>query len=111
MKLLHIIAFLDISSTSFQWLNLQRAITHFFPKISPASLLIILCQLTKFEAAGFNSYQDIFNTSVQWRNLQRTISWKKLPGNLLIIFYHLTKFEVSSCNGLSKYLKYKIPYL
>ena len=83
----------------------------FFPKMSPDSLLIILYQLTKFEAAGFNSFQDIFNTSFQWRNLQRAIARKKLPGNLLITFYHLTKFEVPSCNGLSKYINYKIPYL
>ena len=46
----------DIWITSFQWPNLQRAITCknkiTFLKISPGYLLTILYQLTKFEATS-----------------------------------------------------------
>ena len=70
--------------------------------ISLCNLLIILYQLTKFEATGFDSFRDIFITSFQRPNLQRAITRKKKknPGNLLIILYQLTKFESPRCSPL-----------
>ena len=68
--------------------------------------MIILYQLTKFEAASFDSFQDIFNTSFQRRNLQRAIIKKNnliSPGNL-VIFYQLTKSEVPSCDAYQNIL-------
>ena len=66
-------------------------------------LLIILYQLTKFEAPSYNSFWDILVTSFQCQNLQRAITWKNkitffliTPGNGLIILYQLTKFEAPS---------------
>ena len=48
-----------------------------FFKFSPINLLIILYQLTKFEASSCYSFQDIMNTIFQSPNLQREITLKK----------------------------------
>ena len=42
-------------------------------KFSPGNLLIILYQLTKFEAPSYNSFRDITITNLQSPNLQREI--------------------------------------
>ena len=73
-----------------------------------AILLIILNQLTKYEASIYNIFLDFPFTSFQWLNLQRTLTqnnkivWvffpKISPGNLLIILYQLTKFEAFTCS-------------
>ena len=44
---------------------------------SPISLLIILYQLTKFEAPSCYSFRDIMNTNFQSQNLQKEIIRKK----------------------------------
>ena len=83
------------------WLNFQ--ICCFF-KISPGNLLIILYQLTKFEAPNYIDFQNSLITSFQCPNLKSVIhvTWGETPkktfffispSNLLIIFYQLTKFE------------------
>ena len=76
-----------------------------FFKFSPIDLLIILYQLTKFEAPSCYSFRDIMITNFQSPNLQREIIQKKKitlfkfsPIDLLIILYQLTKFEAPSCN-------------
>ena len=95
--------------TNFQSPNLQREIIRkknkLFFKISPINLLIILYQLTKFEAPSCNSFRDIMITNIQSPNLLREIIRKKYnnfffkfsPIDLLIILCQLTKFEASSC--------------
>ena len=45
----------------------------FFLKFAPGILLIILYQLTKFEAPSCNTFQDITITNFQRQNLQREI--------------------------------------
>ena len=63
--------------------------------------LIILNQLTKYEASIYNIFLDFPFKSFPWLNLQRALTQnnkkknfsKISPGNLLIIFYQLTKFE------------------
>ena len=60
--------------------NLQREIIRkkiTFFKFSPINLLIILYQLTKFEAPCCYSFRDIMNTYFQSPNLQREIIRKK----------------------------------
>ena len=42
-----------------------------------AKLIIILNQLTKYEASIYNSFLDIPFTSLQWLNLQRAITKNK----------------------------------
>ena len=69
-------------NTNFQSPNLQREIIkkkilYFFFKFSPIDLLIILYQLTKFEAPSCYSFLDIMNTNFQSPNLQREIIRKK----------------------------------
>ena len=68
--------------TNFQSPNLQREIIRKKNKIafflfSPIDLLIILYQLTKFEAPSCYSFQDIMITNFQSPNLQREIIQKK----------------------------------
>ena len=67
--------------TNFQSPNLQREIINkkkqFFFKISPIDLLIILYQLTKFEAPSCNTFRDNMITNFQSPNLQREIIRKK----------------------------------
>ena len=67
--------------TNFQSPNLQREIirkkNNFFFKFSPIDLLIILYQMTKFEAPSCNTFQDIMITNFQSPNLQREIIRKK----------------------------------
>ena len=62
--------------------NLQREIIRknkkAFFKFSPINLLIILYQLTKFEAPSCYSFRDIMNTNFQSANLQREIIRKKI---------------------------------
>ena len=72
---------------------------------SPINILIILYQLTKFEAPSCYSFRDIINTNFQSPNLQRGIIKKNTFFlnfhqliYLLIILYQLTKFEAPSCN-------------
>ena len=97
-------------NTNFQSPNLQREIIKkktkkLFFRFSPIDLLIILYQLTKFEAPSCYSFRDIMNTNFQSPNLQREIIRKKQnnfffkfsPIDLLIILYQLTKFEAPSC--------------
>ena len=70
------------------------------PTNSPVYLLIILYQLTKFEAPKYNAYLEILISSFQCPNLQRAINqtvFKKSPG----------KFEVPSFNTFSEYIVYK----
>ena len=62
--------------------NLQREIikkkkNNFFFKFSPIDLLIILYQLTKFEAPSCYSFRDIMITNFQSLNIQREIIQKK----------------------------------
>ena len=67
-------------NTNFQGPNLQREIikkNNFFFKLLPNDLLIILYQLTKFEAPSCYSFRDIMNTNFQSPNLQREIMRKK----------------------------------
>ena len=68
--------------TNFQSPNLQREIIrkkikYFFFKFSQIDLLIILYQLTKFEAPSCYSFRDIMITHFQSPNLQREIIRKK----------------------------------
>ena len=64
-------------NTNFQSPNLQREIVQknkiTFFNFSPIDLLIILYQLTKFEAPSCYSFRDIMNTNFQSPNLQREI--------------------------------------
>ena len=62
-------------NTNFQSPNLQREIVRkkmksLFFKFSPIDLLIILYQLTKFEAPSCYSFRDIMITNFQSPNLQ-----------------------------------------
>ena len=71
-----IYSFRDIMITNFQSPNLQREIIKkkniiFFFLFSPIDLLIILYQLTKFEAPSCYSFRDIMNANFQSPNLQR----------------------------------------
>ena len=50
---------------------------NFFFLFSPINFLIILYQLTKFEAPSCYSFRDIMNTNFQSPNLQREIIRKK----------------------------------
>ena len=68
--------------TNFQSPNLQRdiikkKIKHVFLRFSPINLLIIIYQLTKFEAPSCNTFRDIMITNSQSPNLQREIIRKK----------------------------------
>ena len=68
--------------TNFQSPNLQREIIQkkkkiTFFKFSPIDLLVILYQLTKFEAPSCYSFRDIMTTNFQSPNLQREIIRKK----------------------------------
>ena len=54
-------------------MNNLKKIKDFFFKFSPINLLIILYQLTKFEAPSYNNFQDIMITNFQSSNLQRKI--------------------------------------
>ena len=68
--------------TNFQSLNLQREIIrknkiNFFFRFSPIDILIILYQMTKFEAPSCNTFRDIMITNFQSPNLQREIIRKK----------------------------------
>ena len=69
--------FRDIMITNFQSPNLQREIIQenkiTFFKFSPNDLLIILYQLTKFEAPSCYSFRDIMIINFQSPNLQREI--------------------------------------
>ena len=55
----------------------SKKIKYFFFKFSPIDLLIILYQLTKFEAPSCYSFRDIMITNFQSPNLQREIIRKK----------------------------------
>ena len=76
--------------------------TIFFFKFSPINLLIILYQLTKFEALSCYSFRDIMNTNFQSPNLSKGDYSKKIKYfffkfssiNFLIILYQLTKFKL-----------------
>ena len=68
---------------NFQSPNLQRKIIQkkkkniYFFKFAPGILLVILYQLTKFEAPSCNTFRDIIITNFQSPNLQREIIIKK----------------------------------
>ena len=69
-------------NTNFQSPNLQREIirkkyNNFFFKFSSINFLIILYQLTKFEAGSCYNFLDIMITNFQSPNLQREIIPKK----------------------------------
>ena len=77
--------------TNFQSPNLQREIIRkkkiiFFFRFSPVDLLIILFQLTKFEAHISDNFRDIMITNFQSPNLQREIIRK----------YKITFFKIFS---------------
>ena len=55
----------------------SKKIKFLFFKFSPIDQLIIIYQLTKFEAPSCNSFGDIMNTNFQSPNLQREIIRKK----------------------------------
>ena len=57
--------------------NNSKKIKQLFFKFSPIDLLIILYQLTKFEAPSCYSFRDIMITNFQSPNLQREIIRKK----------------------------------
>ena len=89
--------------------NLRRGIIrkkyNFFFKFSPGNLLIILYQLTKFEAPHYNSFRDILNfkfsksKSAKGDNSKNKINFIEFSqDNLLINLYQLTKFEAPSYN-------------
>ena len=64
--------------------NLQMEIIrkkNIFFRFSPIDLLIILFQLTKFEAPSCNTSYDIMITNFQSSNLQREIIRKKYKSN------------------------------
>ena len=67
--------------TNFQSPNLQRELFEkykiIFFRFSPIDLLIILYQLTTFEAPTCYNFQDIMITNFQSPNLQREIIRKK----------------------------------
>ena len=64
--------------TNFQSPNLQREmIKKKLFRFSPINLLIILYQLTKFEAPSCYNFRDIMDTNFQGPNLQREIIQKK----------------------------------
>ena len=75
--------FRDIMITNFQSPNLQREIIQkkkkkLFFRFSPIDLIIILYQLTKFQAPSCYSFRDIMITNFQSPNLQREIIRKKI---------------------------------
>ena len=98
----------DIIPTKLQCQTIQGALqsldylkkkNNFF-LFSPINLLIILYQLTKFEAPSSYSFRDVMNTNFQSPNLQREkkqLFFQFSPINLLIILYQLTKFAAHSC--------------
>ena len=67
--------------TNFRSPNLQREIIKknkkLLIKFSPIDLLIILYQLTKFDAPSCYNFRDIMITNFQSPNLQREIIRKK----------------------------------
>ena len=78
-------SFQDIMITNFRSPNLQMEIVKkkknkkkLFSKFSPSNLLIILYQLTKFEAPSCYTFRDIMITNFQSPNLQREIIRKKI---------------------------------
>ena len=80
---------------------------------SPSNLLIILYQLTKFEAPSYNTFQVLLITNFQCPTLQRVIIRKKSvffsPGNLLIILYQLTlSLKLLALKFFFRFLSYKI---
>ena len=84
--------------TNFQSPNLQREIIkkkQLFFIFSPGYLLIILYQLTKFEAPRCNTFRDIMITNFQSPNLQREII-KKKPN--FIVNFHQAIYSSSSIN-------------
>ena len=109
--------------TNFQMSNLQREIIlkkiKYFFIFSPINLLIILYQLTKFEAPSCDSFRDIMITNFQMSNLQREIILKKYniffrfsPINLLIILYQLTMYKAQSCDSFRDIMitNFQTPY-
>ena len=65
-----------LQSPNLQWEIIRKKKIFFF-KFSPIDLLIVLYQLTKFEALSCYSFRDIMNTNFQSPNLQREIILKK----------------------------------
>ena len=102
--------------TNFQSPNLQREIIKkkiFFFKFSPIDLLIILYQLTKFEAPRYYSFRDIMNTDFQSPNLQREIIRKKY--NNFFLNFHQLIYSLSSISRpslkLPSVIVFEISYL
>ena len=85
-------------NTNFQSPNLQRAIVkkkkNFFFKFLPIDLLIILYQLTKFEAPSCNTFRDIMIANFQSPYLQREIIQKNL--NNFVLDFHQLIYSSSS---------------
>ena len=72
---------------------------YFFLKFSSGNLLIILYQLSKFEAPSCNGFWDIkFSLSkiAQGNNEFFVFNFHQV---VLIILYPLTKFEAPTCNS------------
>ena len=79
-----------------------------FLKFSPATLLIILYQLTRFQGPSYNSFQDNLIWNFPSPNMQKaihvikknTISCSQIfTSYSLIILYQLTKFQAPSYNS------------
>ena len=92
-------------SKSAKGVNSKKIKKNFFFKFLPIDLLIILYQLTKFEAPSCYSFRDIMITNFSKSKSAKGVNSKKikklffkfLPIDLLIILYQLTKFEAPSC--------------
>ena len=75
--------------------------------ISPGDLLVVLYQLTKFEAPRYNKFRytciliTVFMPTFAKGNSSKKSNqfFKTSPGNLLIILYHLTEFEAPIYNS------------
>ena len=89
--------------TNFQSSNLQREIIkknysfnfhQLIYSFSPTDLLIILYQLTKFEAPSYFSFRDIMITNFQSPNLQRAIIRKNY--NIFFLNFHQLIYSSSS---------------
>ena len=84
----------------------SKKIKSLFLKFSPGNLLILLYQLSKFEAIAVIVFEK---SSFLCPNFQRAITQKKKkfsPGSLLIILYLLTKFKACSFILFTKFHYY-----
>ena len=76
-----------LQSPNLQRENIREKNNKLFNKFSPINLLIILYQLTKFEAPSCYSFGDIMNTNVQSPNLQREIIKKTTKKHTFFLLF------------------------